>query len=698
MPVSQDNSPLAINTPLGDDVVIIVNATITEQLGRLFSMELDLSSEDPALDFSAIVGGNATIRLELDNNATRYWNGYVSRFVQTEADSKVGGRYRATLVPWLWFLTRTADCRIFQNKTVPDIIKQVFKDQGFTDIKDSLTGTYTEWENCVQYRETDFNFVSRLMEHEGIYYFFTHENGKHTLVLADGISAHSPFPGYDSISFRTVRGGVADAEAITGWTLAQEVQPGAYSLNDFNFETPSTSLLAKSQISTQNAQSTFEVYDYPGEHGTQSDGTEYSKIRIEELHSQHEIVQGSGNSRGVATGSTFTLSNSPRRDQNREYLVTSASYHLSGYKYGTGGNDGGELYSCNFTAIDSAKPFRAARVTPKPLIQGPQTAIVVGPKGEEIHTDKYGRVVVQFHWDRYGKADENSSCWVRVSQHGWAGKGWGSFHIPRVGQEVIVEFIEGDPDLPLVTGNVYNAVTTYPMPLPEKKTWTGWRSNSSKGGNGSNYITFQDEAGKEEIFSQAQKDYGLVIKHDRQEDVGNDRNLHVKNNKFENVDANRHEKIGVSHFEQIGTDHNMTIGGKQAIQITDSQSIKVKGKMIHEIDDDASHKFGAKLYTSATGNIVIESAANITLKVGSSSIAIDSSSINLKADKITIEGNNEVNVTTKKAVVTGSVEVDVSGAQIKIAADAAIKVSGGSTGEFNGGGVTTIGGGMIKIG
>ena len=199
MPVSQSNSPLAINTPLGEDKVLIVNATITEQLGRLFSMELELSSEDPALDFGAVVGGNATIRLELDDNATRFFNGFVSRFVQTEADSKSGGRYRATLVPWLWFLTRTADCRIFQNKTVPDIIKQVFRDHGFHRLQGlAFRVHYGPWENCVQYRETDFNFVSRLMEHEGIYYFFTHENGKHTLVLADGISAHKPVPGYDT--------------------------------------------------------------------------------------------------------------------------------------------------------------------------------------------------------------------------------------------------------------------------------------------------------------------------------------------------------------------------------------------------------------------------------------------------------------------------------------------------------------------
>ena len=697
MPVSQSNSPLAINTPLGDDVVIITNATITEQLGRLFSMEVELSSDDPALDFSTMVGGNATIRLELDGG-TRYWNGYVSRFVQTEADGSAGGRYRATLVPWLWFLTRTADCRIFQAMTVPDIIKQVFKDQGFTDIKDSLTGTYTAWENCVQYRETDFNFVSRLMEHEGIYYFFTHENGKHTLVLADDVSAHATYPSYDTINFRTGRGGAASAESITGWTLEQEVQPGAYSLNDFNFETPKTSLLAKSLISTPSAQSSFEVYDYPGEFSTQSDGTDYSQIRIEELHTQYEVVHGVTNARGVAAGFTFTLANSPRKDQNRSYLVTSASYHLTGYKYGSGnaGNEG-ELYSCSFTAIDSTKPFRSARVTPKPLIQGPQTAMVVGPSGEEIHTDKYGRIVVQFHWDRYGKADENSSCWVRVSQAAWAGKKYGAMYIPRVGHEVIVEFLEGDPDLPIVTGRVYNADATPPYDLPAEKTKTTLKSASSKGADGFNELRFEDKAGSEQIFVHAEKDYHLRVKNDRLETILNDRHLHVTNNKFEKVDANRHEDIAISHFEKIGTDHNIDIGGKQALHVKGSQSCGIDGDVIYEIGGDTSEKFSGKMYTSVTGDLVIESAASITIKVGSSSIAIDATGIALKADAITITGNNTLDEKSKAITVTGDTSVKVAGAQVKVAADAAVEVTGGASGKFDGGGMTTIKGGLVMI-
>ncbi len=685
MPVSQSDSNLAINTPLGDDVVVIVSATITEQLGRLFSIDLELSSDDPALDFSAVVGGNSTIRLELDGS-TRYWNGYVSRFVQTEADSSVGGRYRATLVPWLWFLTRTADCRIFQAMTVPDIIKQVFRDQGFTDFKDSLTGTYTAWENCVQYRETDFNFVSRLMEHEGIYYFFTHENGKHTLVLADNVSAHTTYPNYDTINFRTGRGGVAASETITGWTLEQEVQPGAYSLNDFNFETPKTSLLAKSQISTPSAQSSFEVYDYPGEYSVQGDGTDYSQIRIEELHSQYEIVHGVTNARGVAAGYTFTLANSPRKDQNRSYLVTSASYHLSGYKYGSGGDGGeGELYTCNFTAIDSTKPFRSARITPKPLIQGPQTAIVVGPSGEEIHTDKYGRIVVQFHWDRYGKADENSSCWVRISQAAWAGKKYGALYIPRVGQEVIVEFLEGDPDLPIVTGRVYNADAMPPYDLPAEKTKTTLKSASSKGADGFNELRFEDKKGSEQVFIHGEKNLDVRIKNNAYEWIGNDQHLIVKQSLTEHVELDHHELIDRDHVEEVKRDLNTKIGGKEAKLVISTLSL--------EVDDDVAEVFKANQSTTVTknhylkaDNIVIEALTNVTIKVGSSYIAIEAGGIKIgttgtleleSTGPLSAKSQATANVESLNTTVKGSAMVTVQAPMAELKGDGLLTISGG---------------------
>ena len=401
-------------------------------------------------------------------------------------------------------------------------------------------------------------------------------------------------------------------------------------------------------------------------------------MRIEELQSRYEVVHGVTNARGLAAGFTFTLANSPRKDQNRSYLTTSASYHLNGYKYGSGsGGNEGELFACQFTAIDSTKPFRSARVTPKPLIQGPQTAMVVGASGEEIHTDQYGRIIVQFHWDRYGKADENSSCWVRVSQAFWAGKKYGSMHIPRVGHEVIVEFLEGDPDLPIVTGRVYNADGMPPYDLPANKTMTTFKSASSTGGSGFNELRFEDKAGSEQVFIHAEKDYHLRVKNDRLETILHDRHLHVSNNKFEQVDANRHEDIATSHFEKIGTDHNLDIGGKQALHVAGSQSYGVDGDVIKEIGGNSSHKVTKKFYLSVTDDLVIESAASITIKVGNSSIAIDPSGIAIASPQIKITADTTLEASSAQTKVAGTAQMQVTGAAVQVSGDATTAIKGG---------------------
>ncbi len=601
-------------------------------------------------------------------------------------------------MPWLWFLTRTADCRIFQTMTVPDIIKQVFRDQGFTDFKDSLSGTYTAWENCVQYRETDFNFVSRLMEHEGIYYFFTHENGKHTLVLADSVVR-------TSLTRLRRRSLSAPARRRPHPRNHRRLDLGAGSaaghVRAERFQLRDAQDLAARQVADQHPapQITFEMYDYPGEYGKQATARDYSKVRIEELHSQHEVVHGTGNARGLAVGFTFTLTSSPRRDQNRKYLITSATYHLTGDQLTASSSGGGRRKSSLAASRPWTRPSPSARRASRPSrsSRGRRPPSSSAPSGEEIHTDQYGRISVQFHWDRYGKADENSSCWVRVSPGIWAGKKCGSMHIPRVGHEVIVEFLEGDPDLPIVTGRVYNADGMPPYDLPANKTMTTFKSASSTGASGFNELRFEDKTGSEQIFIHAEKDYHLRVKNDRLETILNDRHLHVTNNKFEKVDANRHEEIAISHFEKIGTDHNLDIGGKQALHVTGSQSCGIDGDVIYEIGGNTSEKFSGKMYTSVTGDLVIESAASITIKVGGSSIAIDASGIALKADAITITGNNTLDLKSVAATVAGDSSVKVSGAQVKVAADAAVEVTGGATGKFDGGGVTTIKGGAVMI-
>ena len=619
MPATQRNRDLAINTPLGEDSVLIRSATITERMGKLFRLSVELESNDPNITFDQIIGGNATIRLELTNRQTRFFNGFVSQFVQLDADSN-SGLYRATLVPWLWFLTRASNCRIFQQASVPDMIMTVFRDHGFSDFESRLSGHYTPWEYCVQYRETDFNFVSRLMEHEGIYYYFEHKNAKHTLILADAIGAHQSFPGYDQIPFRSQKGGLPNEEYVSSWLLAQEVQPGSYTLSDFNFEKPKTSLVAKSEKSLDHAQSKFEVFDYPGEYEEQSDGTDYSKIRIEELHANREVLQGQSNARGIAVGSTFSLTNASRRDQNRKYLITSASYHLTGNDYLSGGHSGGDFYSCSFTAIDADQAFRSARVTPKPIIQGPQTAIVVGPSGEEIHTDQYGRVKVQFHWDRFGKADENSSCWVRISQAASAGKKWGSLSIPRIGQEVIVEFLEGDPDRPIVTGQVYNGDTMPPYELPANKTRTTFKTNSTGGGGGFNELRFEDKKGSEQVFIHAERNHDVRVKTDSLEYVGHDRHLIVNHDQFEAVNGDKHQEVKGELNQKVG----------EILSISVAQNIQEKA------GQNIATEAGGEIHIKAGMNLVLEAGASITLKAGGGFVVINAAGVAISGPQVLI--------------------------------------------------------------
>ena len=665
---TQATREIAIETPLGDDVLLLRTASINEQMGRLFQIEADVISETPDVNFDEIIGKNVTLRLNLVGNKERYFNGFVSRFVQVE-DQGGYSHYRLIIVPWLWFLTRTADCRIFQSMTVPDIIQKVFSDHGFNDFKSSVSPGYRTWDYCVQYRETDFNFVSRLMEQEGIYYFFEHENGKHTLVMADSASAHSEFPDYDTIPFKPKGTAGSSKGDVNLWSVEKEVQTGVYALNAFDFEKPRKDLRTNSNISRNHAASEFEMYDYAGDFVEHADGETYAKIRIEEAQVQHEILQGEGIARGLCTGYNFTLEDHGRSDQNRKYLITAASYYLDGGEFEAAKSTDADFFSCRFTAIPDGQPFRPTRVTPKPLIQGPQTAIVVGKTGEEIWTDKYGRVKVQFHWDRYGKADENSSCWVRVS-HAWAGKKWGSFNVPRIGQEVIIEFLEGDPDHPIITGRVYNGEAMPPYDLPGKATVSTLKSNSSKGGAGFNEIRFEDNKGSENIFIHAEKDEDVRVKNDAKEWIGNDRHLYVKNNQTEHVVNDRNELVDNDHKEKIGNDRHLKVVGKEAKEVGANLSLTVKADVIEVFKGNHSEDTTSDYYLKAD-NIVIEGKTNVTVKVGGSYIAIESGGI-----KIGTTGTLELESTGALSAKSDA-QSELSSPQTSVSGDTMVTIKGG---------------------
>lgn len=633
--ITQENREIKLKTPLGDDVLLIRTMSGHEELGKLFEYQLELVSDITDADFNQLIGDTITVSLEVGVGRARYFNGHISRFAQTGISGHTAN-YQATVVPWFWFLTQTSDCRIFQNMTVPEIIKAVFREAGYTDFEDTLSGSYRNWVNCVQYRESDFNFINRLMEQEGIYYFFKHEEDKHTLVLADSYSSHEPVAGYEAVSYHPPAGStVIEKEHLYAWEITQQLQSGAFVYQDFDFTAPKKDLLAISNKKRDHAKADLEIYDYPGEYKKFNEGDHYSRVRLEEIQANHLRGHGHGDARGLSVGGLFRLSGHPREDQNIEYLIVSAGYRLAAGDYGSG--DGGEdkVYTCEINVINAQEPFRPLRTTPRPWVQGPQTAIVVGPSGEEIWTDEHGRVKVQFHWDRYGEANENSSCWMRVSQvH--AGKGFGGIDVPRIGEEVIVSFLEGDPDRPIITGRVYNGDNKPPNGLPAAAMISGMKTNSTPGGGGDNSIMLDDTKGQEAITVHAQKDMNSTIENDRTTTL-----------------VGGHDTLSV----QAGT-QTVTIKGDTSLTVeAGNRTVDVTGS--YQLD--------------TTDEVNIQAPTRITLTCGGSSVTIEPDKITLSAgggSSLTLDGNalmsspGEATVEAPTSTVTGSgsaAKVDAAG-------------------------------------
>ena len=621
---TQKRRSVRIATPLGDDVLLIKSMTGTEQLGRPFQYELVLLSENHENDYRDIIGQSVTVSVDKKSGGQRCFNGFVSRFAQTRFESELV-EYQATVVPWLWFLTRTSDCRIFQNLTVPEIIAQVFRDYGFTQFEDRLHGEYIPREYCVQYRETSFNFVSRLMEQEGIYYFFEHKAGGHTLVLCDSISSHLEFPGYEELTYRPRQERSTDQERLWSLVVQHEIQPGTWALNDFDFQNPKKNLLTNAVVDHSHAAAKYERFDYPGLYQEFRDGERYSRVRLEEQQVGYETYRGEGDARGICTGARFTLKGHPREDFGHEYLTIGTQYRIESDAFESLEEaDHQFVFEASLMAIDSSQPFRPARTTPQPVVQGPQTAIVVGPPGEEIHTDSFGRVRVQFHWDRYSKADQTSSCWVRVAQV-WAGRKWGSIYTPRIGQEVIVDFLEGDPDRPIVTGRVYNGDHMPPYELPAQATLSTLKSLSSKGGGGFNEIRFEDKKSEEQLFIHAERNLDLRVKADAKETVCGGYNLIVGGGKLESVEKDRQTTLKANEIVKITGDEQVTILGNRIAAVSGNDDLKLKGDQRYQIDGgqhatvngDYNLKVAGKLSQKAGGGIHQQSGGAIALDGGS---------------------------------------------------------------------------------
>jgi type VI secretion system secreted protein VgrG len=613
---------LNLATPLPDDTLLLRSFTGHEGISQPFRFRLDMLSENPAINFDDMVGQNVTFSVKLaDNSKERCFNGFVSRFVQLPGEERLT-HYEAEVVPWLWFLTRTSDCRIFQQMSVPAIVEKVFKDFGFTDYENQLQGSYTDWEYCVQYRETAFQFVSRLLEQEGIFYFFKHENGKHILVLGDAPSVHKPCPEQAKVMFERTGGpGVArEEDVIFTWRVEQEFRSGKYAFTDYNFETPATRLdtNVNSQIN-QGGNQRFEIFDYPGEFETRDAGQKWADIRMEEEEAAHTVISGESVCRALVSGFKFELWGYERRDQNGNYVLTSIDHAAEEGGFYSGAGSGESTYSNSFTAIPAAVRFRPPRITPKHLVYGTQTAVVVGPSGEEIYCDKYGRIKVQFHWDRRGTLNQNSSCWVRVAQS-WAGKGWGGMIIPRIGQEVVVAFLEGDPDCPIVVGTMYNAVQTVPYPLPDRQVVSTMRSSSSKGGGNSNEIRLDDTKSKEQIYIHAAYNMDTLVENIRRETVGVDSHELIKGTQYEKTRGDRHVQVVGDLNQKVGQNASLNIGTNRQDKVGQNWAV------------DA----GTEIHLKAGMNVVIESGTTLTLKVGGNFVNINSGGIFIKGSMVMI--------------------------------------------------------------
>jgi type VI secretion system secreted protein VgrG len=560
---TQTERPLSMTTPLGKDILLIIRLKGEESISQLFNFRLDLLAEvGSEIRFEKVLGQTVTVELRLLDGKKRYFNGLVKRFAQGKREERFI-RYRAEIVPKIWLLSKKVRSRIFQHLTVPEIIKQVLS--GF-EVNYEMQGTYYQRDYCVQYRESDFDFISRLMEEEGIYYFFNHSNDTHQMKVTDIPNQHPSVAGQTNVIYDELSGGERDTMRITAWEKSQELRSGEYTLWDHSFELPGKNLQVKEKTIESVAvgkvthklnvggNDQLEIYDYPGGYAQRFDGIDPSgsprpqdlkdvfrdserttRIRMEQEEVCTLAIEGKSNCGNFSAGYKFNLERHFNSDGS--FLLTRVEHDArTEGNYQTGEFDKFD-YQNNFSCVPFAMAYRPQRVTPRPVISGNQTATVVGPQGEEIFCDKYGRVKVQFHWDREGKKDAGSSCWIRVAQI-WAGKGWGAFFWPRIGHEVVVLFEEGDPDQPVIVGSVYNAENMPWFTLPINRKLAGLKSASVQGTANRNYngIVFNDQKGQEHLA------------------IHSERNLTFNSENDKMIHGGRHkgERVGVANVTTVG--------------------------------------------------------------------------------------------------------------------------------------------------
>lgn len=663
---------LAIKTEAGDQKLQLSSIIGTERISAPYAYQLELYTTVAGLAWEDLVGTEATVTINGTGKDadTRHIHGTFSEFAL--AGSRQATKesfFRAILVPRLALLDLRQDCRIFQNKSALDIINQVLADGGVKNIDSRVTATYKPREYCVQWRETDLNFVMRLMEDEGIFFWFEHADGMDKLILSDDADGHKDLPVVPAVTWSGVKGFPFQDDQVRDCSLVMRVVPDAVGVDAWSFETPSTALYArKTGKSSKNT-----INDWWHLHNDKDTGEKLAGIRLGAYEISKKLLRIRGNNRYFCCGGKFGLSKHPESALNGSWVVM--EQHLRATP---------EEFQCEVTAFTATSIFRAPRAAERPTIASAQTAIVVGTSGEEIETDKYGRVKVQFHWDRAGKKDQNSSCWIRVAQ-GWAGAGWGSIFIPRIGSEVVVSFLDGDPDRPLITGNVYNAEKTVPTTLPGDKTKSTIKSRTSPNGAGKfNEIRFDDKADAEEIAIQAQKNLTLKVLNDRTSTITNDDTL--------TVDGKQTIKIKKDLSLEVteGNETHTVKAGTRSVKVKDDETHTNEAKFTHQVDGDYALTVKGKMTIDITGGLTI-TAEKITIKSSSGEISVEAATdLSLKGAK-DLKAEAGVNLEAKgtQTKLTGTAQVDVNGAVANFKADGMSEISAG--------GILTVKGALVKI-
>lgn len=612
MRITQQDRSLVLESPLGEDELVLTGVSGSEHVNGLFEFHLDVISPRLSIDPPQLLGKQVTFHV-LSHRKKRHFTGIVSRFMQGPAMSRDYRSYRLEVVPELWLLTHRVDCRIFQNKTVPDIINEVLQDAGVAAYEPIGLKSHPEHEYCVQYNESDFAFISRLMEEEGIVYFFKHGAGSHKMVLTDDTSAY-----YDieekEIEVRYISAeSLGAVDAVNAWERHERFIPQRWAHTDYNFKSPQNDLKSdvKSVVELQRP-GKWEIFDWRGDYGDKGRGRDLAKLRMESQEAAYTVVEGSGFCRFFTAGGKFTVKRHDAAQERDKTWVLASVHHLATDMTHLPNNREAPSYSNTFVCVPDSVPLRSPRKTPRPYIRGPQTAFVTGPSGEEIYTDEYGRIRVQFHWDRKGQKDEKSSCWIRVVQS-WAGKKWGMSFTPRIGMEVVVEFLDGNPDWPIVTGCVFNGDFTPHWSNQGSETQSGLKTRSSKGGgdDNANALRFEDKSGSEEIWFHAQKDMLREVENNDTLDVQGKQSETIKGDRTVEITQGNdklHVKMGKCEIEAL---QSITLTVGQSKITIDQMGVKIEGMMLQNEGKIMSQT--KALMTTVTADAVLTLKGGVTM-------------------------------------------------------------------------------------